>query len=125
MRIGLLGGRMNKRMIGSIYEDAAVKYLETKGFLILQRNYRNKIGEIDIIAKKNNKISFVEVKFRENTAFGDAAEAANARKLQKIYRIAQWYLLEHPEFQNEEFQFDVLAITGNQIRYYENCYGVM
>ncbi len=116
---------MNKRMIGSIYEDAAVKYLETKGFLILQRNYRNKIGEIDIIAKKNNKISFVEVKFRENTAFGDAAEAANARKLQKIYRIAQWYLLEHPEFQNEEFQFDVLAITGNQIRYYENCYGVM
>ncbi|MCR5737821.1 MAG: YraN family protein [Eubacterium sp.] len=116
---------MNKRMIGSIYEDAAAAYLQSNGFVILERNYRNKIGEIDIVAKKNDKISFVEVKFRQNQSFGDAVEAVNDKKLRKIYKIAQWYLLEHPELQNFEVQIDALAITGNQIQHYENCYGGM
>lgn len=116
---------MNKRMIGSAYEDAAISYLQKKGYAILDRNYKNKFGEIDIIAKKNQLISFVEVKYRQDEKFGNAAEAVNVRKLQKIYRVSQIYLLEHKEYYNFQFEIDVLAITGNRIQLYENCYGVM
>lgn len=116
---------MNKRMIGSVFEDIAVTYLLKHDFQILERNYRCKIGEIDIVAKKNHILHFIEIKYRKDETYGNAVYSVTKKKQEKIYRIAECYLLEHMIRPNISISFDVLAITGNDVNYIENCYGVM
>ena len=60
----------NKRTIGADKEQLAARYLDDNGYTVLERNFRNKTGEIDIIAKKDNYIVFVEVKYRSNNKYG-------------------------------------------------------
>ena len=114
---------MNKRMIGSAYEDSAAMYLQRNGYQIIERNFRCKMGEIDIICRKNQTLHFVEVKYRADETYGNAAETVSAKKLRKIYQCAQMYLLKHQEYASFDASFDVLAITENQIQLYSNCYG--
>ena len=83
---------MNTIKVGDLGEQAAVDYLCKDGYDILERKYRLKIGEIDIIAKKDNTIVFIEVKTRSNTSYGFPAEAVTYRKQQKIIKTAQYYL---------------------------------
>lgn len=64
-------------------EDKAVEFLKVKNYTILVRNYHSRFGEIDIIARKQNTIIFVEVKTRKNTAFGFPAEFVDYQKQQK------------------------------------------
>ena len=74
-------GNVNtKQQIGKIGEDLATKYLSSSGYRILERNYRGKQGEIDIIATEKNKIIFVEVKARTNLKYGRPAEAVTKTK---------------------------------------------
>lgn len=80
---------------GALGENAAVKLLKKKGYEILERNYRKKYGELDIIAKKDDVISFVEVKLRATKSFGTAAEAVDSRKRQRMMKTAQAYLIEN------------------------------
>lgn len=86
--------KQNKKAVGKAYEDLATAYLIDKGYKILERNYRCKVGEIDIIAKDKNALIFIEVKYRKTTAFGAPAEAVNYYKQQRIMRSAKWYLKE-------------------------------
>lgn len=71
---------VNKRAAGADKEQLAARYLVDNGYTVLERNFRNKTGEIDIIAKKDNYIVFVEVKYRSNNKYGYAVEAVNYRK---------------------------------------------
>ena len=71
---------MNKRVVGSSYEALAVHYLEEHGYEILERNYHNHFGEIDIIAMKDHVLVAIEVKFRQDTSYGDPLEAVDIRK---------------------------------------------
>ncbi|MHB8154566.1 MAG: YraN family protein [Candidatus Omnitrophota bacterium] len=94
---------------GKAAEDAAVKFLKAKGYKILERNYKNKFGEIDIIAQQNGVICFVEVKARHSLVLGSPQEAVNSSKQRQISRVAVYYLkskklLERPA------RFDVLAL---------------
>ncbi|MDD5130927.1 MAG: YraN family protein [Candidatus Omnitrophica bacterium] len=94
---------------GKAAEDAAVKFLKTQGYKILERNYRNKFGEIDIIARQNGVICFLEVKARHSLDFGTPQEAVSTGKQRQISKIAVFYLkmnnlLEHAA------RFDVLAL---------------
>ena len=114
---------MNKRMIGSAYEDSAAMYLQRKGYQIVERNFRCKIGEIDIVCIKKQTLHFVEVKYRSSEQYGHAAETVSIKKQRKIYQCAQLYLVKHREYEIFDASFDVLAITGNQIQLYSNCYG--
>ena len=75
---------MNKRQIGSVYELKASDYLTKKGYQIIERNYRCRIGEIDIIAIERDCLCFIEVKYRKNEKTGDPLEAVDKRKQQKI-----------------------------------------
>jgi putative endonuclease len=100
---------------GKAAEDAAAEFLKAKGYKILQRNYKNKFGEIDIIAQQKDVICFVEVKARHSLALGVPQEAVTAGKQRQISRVAVNYLkfnhlLERPA------RFDVLALlyTNNQ-----------
>ena len=79
----------NNRAKGSRYEDRAAAFLENVGMTILERNYRCKAGEIDIIARDDKTVCFVEVKFRNSLKSGFPAEAVGIRKQQRIYRRSE------------------------------------
>ena len=70
---------MNKRQIGSVYELKASDYLTKKGYQIIERNYRCRIGEIDIIAIERDCLCFIEVKYRKNEKTGDPLEAVETK----------------------------------------------
>jgi len=112
----------NKRAIGNTYEEEAVKYLESKGFIMIQRNFRCKLGEIDIIAKKDSYIVFVEVKYRKDRTKGEPWEAVNYKKQQRIKNVARYFLLIHHYQENTPCRFDVVTILGEEILLYENAF---
>lgn len=112
----------NKRAIGNTYEDKAAKHLESNGFSIIERNFRCKIGEIDIIAKKDQYIVFVEVKYRKNQVKGEPWEAVNYKKQQRIKNVARYFLMLHHYQEDMPCRFDVVTILGEQLYLYENAY---
>lgn len=80
------------KLIGNYGENLATDYLKSKDYKILNRNFICKLGEIDIIASKNNIIVFIEVKSRFSTKFGMASESIDIRKRFKIIKVANYYL---------------------------------
>ena len=102
-------GKENNKKLGAAGEDLARRYLERNGYEIVECNKSYpKICEIDIIAKRKNKLYFVEVKTRTTDAFGIPSEAVDKRKLAHIRKGAFLYL---QEVAANEFQIDVIAIT--------------
>lgn len=116
---------MNNREKGQYGEDKAVEYLINNNYEIIERNYRvKKIGEIDIIAFKNNKFIFIEVKYRNSNLFGEPAEAVNYKKVAKIRKIALIFLQNKKLF-NQDIGFDVIEIINNrklEIRHIINAF---
>ena len=86
---------MNKRSVGSIYEQLAAEQLINMGYSVLACNYRNRFGEIDIIAKDGDTICFCEVKYRRDNGCGRALEAVGYSKQKKIISVARYYLMTH------------------------------
>lgn len=94
-----------RKETGKLGEELAALMLEEKGYEILERNYRCRFGEIDIIARKRDILTFVEVKTRSGDAYGTAAEAVTWTKQQKIRQTALQYLNEYRKmFVGVEFQ---------------------
>jgi putative endonuclease len=105
---------MDRRTLGNLGEDFAAEVLQAQGYTILERNYRCKSGEIDLIAAKDGVIHFVEVKTRRSTAFGHPAESVTWEKQAKLRRAAQAYIQSH--YRREPRQsFQVVEILFNQI----------
>jgi putative endonuclease len=101
-------------------EDAAV-YLIKKGYEIIARRYKTKLGEIDMIAKKKNLICFVEVKIRQTET--EALESINFKTQQRIENAALHFISTHPEYSDFEMRFDVIAISKPfQIRHLDNAW---
>lgn len=113
---------MNKRQIGTDYESLAAKYLVEQGFSILDKNYRNRTGEIDIIARDGEYICFVEVKYRKDYRKGAPHEAVDYRKQRKITQVAMHYLITHGYNEWTPCRFDVVAIAGDEITLLKNAY---
>lgn len=105
---------MNKRQTGTAYEEKAARYLEEKGFKILERNYRCRQGEIDLIARDGAYLVFVEVKYRRSSRLGCPAEAVDGRKQQRIRRAAFHYCYERRIPEDHPCRFDVISITGEE-----------
>jgi len=99
--------------LGRLGEDRAVRYLQREGFEILQRNYRSPFGEIDIIAREEETLVFVEVKTRSTKAFGLPQEAVNRRKQRQLIRTAQAYLGEKGGVL-PPCRFDVIALRTDR-----------
>lgn len=100
---------MNNREKGEIGENIASKYLLSTGAEILERNYKIKLGEIDIIAKLDNELVFVEVKSRSNNKYGIPSESVNYKKKNKITSIAKYYMLINNLY-DIPVRFDVVEI---------------
>lgn len=103
-----------KRKIGDIGEEVVCKYLETKGFRVLERNYLRKWGEIDIVAEKGQLLSFIEVKSvsRENGSRGTYRPEDNVHpaKLKRLHRVIQTYLLDRKVPDSREWRIDVACV---------------
>ncbi len=99
---------------GTRAETGAAAALEAAGYRIVERNYRCKAGELDIIARDGDILAFVEVRSRADDAHGHAAEMVSPTKRRQVARIAAHYLaLERPEI--DQVRFDVVAITGGTV----------
>lgn len=104
----------NRRILGEEGENFAAAILEADGYTILDRNYRCKEGEIDIIAEKNNNICFVEVKTRRSLMYGNPAEAVTAEKKHHIRKAAMEYLNNQGN-KKGHISFHVIEIIYNRI----------
>ena len=98
-----------KRHYGELGEAFAEKYLDSKGYKILKKNFRSGAGEIDIVAQDADTLVFVEVKTRWSSRYGAPEEAVTARKLQKIKKVGEYYSLIHPTLP-KKLRIDVVAI---------------
>lgn len=106
---------MNKNIItGRLGEETASKYLEEKGYKIIERNWHySKNAEIDIIAEDKGEIVFVEVKTRTTLNYGHPFEAVNTAKIQKIYKAILAYL-NQTDKKYKSYRFDGIAIIGTK-----------
>ena len=98
---------------GASAETCAARLLVEASYRIVERNFRCKAGELDIIARERDVLVFVEVRSRSNDAHGCAAEMVNRAKQRRVVRVARCYLASaEPVF--DECRFDVVAITGGE-----------
>ncbi|MDE7071329.1 MAG: YraN family protein [Clostridia bacterium] len=112
---------MNNRKSGIEGENTAVEYLKKQGYLIIERNFNTKVGEIDIIAKDKDTIVFIEVKARENTKFGQPIESITPHKVHSIIRTAQWYLSSKKKY-NSLCRFDVIEILRGEVTHTKHAF---
>ena len=111
--------RQNSRSrTGNIGEELAVRYLKQQGYAIVERNYRRRIGEIDVIARDGDSLVFVEVKTRRSSRQGSPLEAVDIRKQQQVSRVALVYMSEK-RCGDVMVRFDVVGvhIEGKSARF--------
>jgi putative endonuclease len=98
---------------GASAEAAAVELLVSAGYHIVERNFRCKVGELDIVARDAGVLVFVEVRSRSDAEHGSAAEMVGPAKQRRVARVAAYYLAtQAPVF--DECRFDVVAITAGE-----------
>ncbi len=102
--------KMSTKEIGDGAETLAANYLIEKGYQLIQKNYRAKRGEIDLIMQKDGVTVFVEVKARRNIKFGLPQEAVTKQKQRQIIKTALYYISENDLFETDS-RFDIIAVT--------------
>lgn len=113
---------MNKRAVGAEYEQKACDYLVSRGYVIVERNFHCRIGEIDIIAKDGSTLVFVEVKYRKDLKMGSPLEAIDKRKQYAIRRTALHYLYERGIPMETAMRFDAIGILGENIEHIKDAF---
>ena len=101
--------RRNKTEAGAAIENAATSWLERHGLKCIERNFRCRGGEIDLIMREGRTLVFVEVRLRNRDDFGSAAESVTATKQRRVIHAAQYYLAIHAASDSLACRFDVLA----------------
>jgi putative endonuclease len=112
---------LNKKEAGQEGEDTAVATLKRGGYKIIERNYRNFLGEIDIIAEEGGYLVFVEVKKRNSSTFGESLLAIDKRKKQHIIRSATYYLKDH-KCLDRKVRFDVVGIDREKVKVVKHAF---
>ncbi len=115
---------MNKRTLGKEKEFLAASFLTEQGFRIIERNFRCRAAEIDLIAWDGNILSFIEVKYRSSSRCGDPLEAVGANKQRKIYEAALFYIAKKGVASDTQMRFDVVSILGDDITLIKNAFFV-
>ena len=112
----------NKRTIGADMEARAVEYLVSQGVEVLERNFRCRQGEIDIVCRDGSYLVFVEVKFRASLRKGAPEEAVGLAKQKVICRVADYYRCTRGISQSVAVRYDVVAVLNEEIRWYQNAF---
>ncbi len=122
---------MNKRAVGSVYENKAREYLLSQGVEIIKLNYHfHQVGEIDIIYYDNEfeggnlvkYLCFCEVKYRKNNSCVSAIEAVDFRKRKNISKVAIGFVKQHNINMNHPMRFDIVTIDGDNINWIKNAF---
>lgn len=107
---------LSNKDLGKAGEKAAKEYLENAGYKIIEMNYRCRFGEIDLVVKKDNVVSFVEVKTRKSTSFGEPEESIDSLKIKKIRNSARFFIFSK-NLNYTEVSFDVISIRSISGKY--------
>jgi putative endonuclease len=109
--------------IGADAEGRAIDLLAARGYRVVERNFRCKLGELDVIAYDGDVLCFVEVRSRSDGSHGGAVEAVDRKKQRQVAKIALFYIsLRDPRF--ERSRFDVVAITGDEVELIQDAWRV-
>lgn len=101
-----------RQLLGKAGEDLAAQALRQRGYAILDRNYRCRYGEVDIIGKLGEIVVFIEVKTRSSERYGAPQEAVTARKQRQLAMVAHHFLTEHG-LGDSPCRFDVVAVLAD------------
>ncbi len=108
---------------GQAAETAAERFLLERGFKLIERNWRNRFAELDLVVERDQSVHFVEVKYRASHAYGTGFEYITADKRRRLLKAAQAWMAERNDLR--DYQIDVIAITGDlgnpQLEYLANC----
>jgi len=113
---------MNKRKIGTSYEQKAANFLAENGYNIVENNFRCRIGEIDLIGWDGAYLCFIEVKYRSTSSKGYPSEAITPAKIRRISKTAQYYMLINNIPVDSPCRFDVVVILGDDITLIKNAF---
>jgi putative endonuclease len=97
---------------GSAAEELAMRHLQGKGLRLKERNFRTRVGEIDLIMQQAQTLVFVEVRFRQSSNYGSPAETVTPHKQQRLIRAAMHYLQR--QGLDQPCRFDIVAISGSR-----------
>ena len=100
---------LKRKELGAKGEEIALRYLKSRGYRILERNYRIKFGEIDIIAEQGDNLVFIEVKTRSDNHFGSPFESVTKQKQKQLSKVALEYISKQG-WHNRPARFDVVGI---------------
>ncbi len=111
-----------KKKEGKEGEEIAQRYFASKGYKILAQNYRTRFGEIDLICEKGQTLIFIEVRRKTGKEFGEPIESVDRRKVEKIKRVAEQFLLERGIY-DKEIRFDLFCLKeGERFELIENAF---
>ncbi len=113
---------LSKRALGQYGEGLAARWYELHGFEIVERNWRCRAGEIDLICRNGQTIVFSEVKTRVNAAYGFPVEAVTATKQARIRKLAMLYLADSDHGFIPEIRFDIASICGRDVEVIEGAF---
>lgn len=111
-----------KKTIGAAAEQRAQEFLRKQGLKFIMRNYRCKLGEIDLIMQDAEELVFVEVRTRTHIHYGDALESVSQSKQQKIMRTSLHFLQQRNWLDKINWRFDVIGISENQLEWIKNAF---
>jgi len=117
----------DRAALGQAAENLACDYLQRSGLTLVQRNYRCRRGELDLVMRHGDTTVFVEVRYRSPSAFADGLASVDRHKQEKLLAAAQHYLQQHPDAARRPCRFDVVAITPergqNRVEWITNAIG--
>jgi putative endonuclease len=103
---------MTAAATGAHFEQAALQRLEQADLKLVERNWRSRFGELDLVMREGDTLVFVEVRYRRHAGFGGGAASVGPAKREKLTRAAQGFLQAHPKLAKLPCRFDVIAFDG-------------
>lgn len=113
---------MDRRKTGTEWEKTAAGYLQDQGMRIVERNFRCRQGEIDLVGRHQGYLVFVEVKYRRTDEKGSALDAVDGRKQRRICRAADYYRFLHGIGDDVAVRYDVVAVQDGRIWWLKNAF---
>ncbi|MCY4195247.1 MAG: YraN family protein [bacterium] len=111
-----------RQALGRWGEDRVVRWYRRRGFEVLERNWRCRHGELDVIVRRGPVVAVCEVKTRSSLAFGTPAEAVGWQKQRRIRRLAALWLSEQERRGAVQLRFDVAEVVGRELRVIESAF---
>ena len=121
MGTGIFPSSKLKRLNGTEAEQLALAFLQSKGLVLVAKNFRTRRGEIDLIMLDNNVLVFIEVRFRSSVNFGSAEESITVQKCQRLSSAAQAYMQREGLTEKVSARFDAVAISPDRQPTKEYC----